>query len=145
MSHPATRVRGVTFVQNVGTPQETSHTKSSVPMLRRRIDPTSTTPEAMAREFNLALEDIHQATLGARSIPFGGPVVVFEGVSFTSGTDVTIAHRLKSAKAILLAVAHPMGLTSGVPLAWVISVDDTNVVLRPLGTFTADVIMGVSP
>lgn len=144
MSHPATSIRGVTFVQNAGQPTERIVTKTSVPLLRRRL--TTGQPEEVLRTFNLAMEDMHAATLGARSIPFGGPIVVLQGVGFTlGGADAKLAHRLKSAKTILLTLAQPRVLTAGTPFAWVVAVDDTNITLRPLGTFTADVVLGVGP
>lgn len=150
MTHPATRVRGVTFVQKVGTPQETSHTKGSVPFLRRRVSPTAT-PETLAREFNLSQEETHAATLGARSIPFGGPIVILQDVAFTSGVELRLAHQLKSAKTFYLGLAHPYAVTAGSPIAYVATVngaplvDDANITLHPLGTFKASVILGLMP
>jgi hypothetical protein len=152
VSHPATSIHGVTFVQNVGTPQERVITQTSVPLERRQmLTSTASKPAEIARVFNGAMEDLHAATLGSRSIPFGGPLVILQGIAFTNTKDIILPHHLKSAKAMLLMLAHPRLLTAGIPFAVVQSaagvllVDDRTITLSALGTFTADVVLGLGP
>jgi hypothetical protein len=133
----------VSYVHDAGTDTETVTQKTSVPLLRSRLETGQ--PDEVKRVFNLFADDIHAATLGSRSIPFGGPVVVLRQVAFTNGTALALAHRMKSDKAVLLFLSHPTGLSAGAPLAWVTSVDDANITLMPQGTFSADVVIGVAP
>src|SRR4029077_4698903 len=153
--HPMTKIRGTSFVQNVGTSLETSHTKTAVPILRRRLSPKPT-QEEIAREFNLSQEEIHSATLSARSLPFGGAGLVREYVIFANGTAITLGHRLKTARIAFelvnfrqTSLAAPIAgaLAAYVPLAasGAAMVDENLITIMPLGTFTADVRFTMKP
>ena len=139
MTHKASEARGTTFIAASGK----KTTKTAVPM-HRRVLPPSPTPEQIAREFNLHTEEMHEATIGSRSIPFGGPTVGV-AVSLTSGQATKVTHGLNSTRAILLFLAHPTNLTSGNPTAWVSASDDNSITLSSEGTFSAIAIVGLQP
>ena len=140
--HPAVGARGTTFVQNVGTAQESVVTKTQVPLLRRRM--TSGTPEETVRVVNQIASDLQEATQGSRSVPFGGPVVVLEAVQFTNGVSQTLAHRLGTSR-VTWFLAGIQNLTVGEPITYQTAIDENGVTIATSGTFVADVIFLVKP
>lgn len=131
---------GTAFVKNPGTSQESvvSQVAVSFPDLRLRGD--SSLPEVI-RQVNLLEVATAQATLSARSLPFGGPCSYLVGFQFTNATKVRLAHRLMTDR-VRLWLGHKD--TAGGDVA-VTAVDSNFVTVLPNATFVADVMFLTIP
>lgn len=136
-------LKGTTFLSLVNGAWSALR-NTAQPIRRFRLESKATLADVI-RIFNLFEESVQDATIGSRSMPFGGPVAVFESVSFTSGQTVSLPNAIKSFRARVLLGA-PSALSAGSPFAtWSISADGTSIKLAASGTFTADVFVLEAP
>ena len=138
-AHPAVTIRAATYVQNYGTKQQTTVSKTSVPLQRHKM--TTGQPEEVVRVFNTQMDDIHKATNLARSVM---PSVTFEAIPFTSGSKVVIQHGLGTSR-VGWYLKSKTDATAGSSDATQNALDDTTLTLTCLGSFTADIVVEAKP
>ena len=132
-------LRGNTFVYNPGTANETSKGQVAIPFTHIRLTGQGGLPE-IVRQVNLLDQAAADATIGARSMPFCGPLTYFVSYSFTNNVPATLVHRLGTTN-----VRVWLGHQSDYGQVKVKSVDTNFVTVLPNASFTADVMFLVIP
>lgn len=131
-------VRGSTFYRFLSGAWR-AVTQTSAPFDRYRLQGTATIADVV-RQFNLFVAGVADATLGSRSLPFGGPLSYYEAYPFKNATAATIPHGLKTDR-VRVWLGHK--LQAGDVTVVAVGVD--SVTLLPSADFIADVLFLVAP
>jgi len=141
-AQPTILQRSWTYVQNAGTSSATLLTKTAVPFLRRRLDPQSASLATIIQWANLFMNDVEQATVGSRSLPFGAGGTVILPITFKVGTNYQIPHYLKTASLIAFWSIPSSGFGN---IVGTVTFDNTYAYVTPNSEFTAGMFIVVVP
>lgn len=135
---PSPAVKGSTFLTFAGGVWSAT-TKASRAFEDFRVQ-GALSLDSLVRQFNRLNDALKDATLGGRTLPFGGPCVIYEDVHFVNGTPLTLATLLKTTRVRVLGLARVGGAAD-----WLLNVDGSEITFTPTATFTLDVVLMVFP